>query len=85
MLQNIFVLTTDGEVLTPVVEILDIRWLSVGSRMIKNWPLDGSILVRRCCRKSNEQFCEEKIKQTPGCVDTTVACKKLSVFVGIPL
>ena len=69
------VLAMDGEVLAPDGEVLDIGWCSTGSRMVKYWPPDGSILVRKCCRKSWEQFWK-KIKQTAGCIDKTVACQK---------
>ena len=70
------VLAMDGEVLAPDGELLDIGWCSTGSRMVKYWPLDGSILVRKYCRKSWEHFWREKIKQTAGCINKTVACQK---------
>jgi hypothetical protein len=62
------VLAMDGEVLAPDGEVLDIGWCSTGSRMVKYWPTDGSILVRKCCRKSWEQFWK-KMKQTAGCIE----------------
>ena len=51
------VLTSVGEVVATYVEVkaldgevLDIGWKSSGP--------DGSILLRRCCRKSSNMFCD---------------------------
>jgi hypothetical protein len=67
------VLAMDGEVLAPDGEVLDTGWCSTGSRMVEYWPPDGSIPVRKCCRKSWELFWKKR-KQTAGCIDKTVAC-----------
>ena len=43
-------------ILAPDGAVLDIGWSSTGFWMVKYWPPDGSILGRKCCRKSWEEF-----------------------------
>ena len=65
------VLVPESAILALDGAVLDSGWCSTGFRMVKYWPPDGSIPVR----KSWEQFWK-KIKQTAGCIDQTVACQK---------
>ena len=78
------VLALDGEVLALDGKVLATGWCSTGSRMVQYWPTDGSILIRKCCRKSLGQFREKKT-QTAGCVDQTETSQKFSFLGGIPL
>ena len=78
------VLAPDGEVLALDGKVLATGWCSTGSWMVQYWPPDGSILIRKCCRKSLGQFREKKT-QTAGCVDQTEASQKFSFLGGIPL
>ena len=43
-------------ILAPDGPLLDIGWCSTGFRMVKYWPLNRSVLSRKWCRKSCEQF-----------------------------
>ena len=67
------------KILEPDGKVLDIVWCSPGSQMVKYWPVDGSILIQKCCQESLGQFWKRK-PQTAGFVDQTVAYQKFSFW-----